>query len=244
MARIAYFDCPSGAAGDMIMGALVDAGAPFEALRDGLHGLDLTGWDLVRHEVRRGDFRATKVDVQIDAAAHRDHRTLGDIVAILERSHLPAPVTERARRIFERLADAEARVHGTTRERVHFHDVGAVDAIVDVTGGVLGLHLLRVETVYVSPLPLGGGFSDGPHGRMPIPGPGTAELLKGFPVVDTGVRRELVTPTGAAILTTLSVSAGAMPPMTVEAVGYGAGTMDLETPNVIRVFLGRAAEVR
>ncbi|PYN17691.1 MAG: hypothetical protein DMD76_30650 [Candidatus Rokuibacteriota bacterium] len=122
MARIAYFDCPSGAAGDMIMGALVDAGAPFEALRDGLHGLDLTGWDLVRHEVRRGDFRATKVDVQIDAAAHQDHRTLGDIVAILERSHLPAPVTERARRIFERLADAEARVHGTTRERVHYAD--------------------------------------------------------------------------------------------------------------------------
>src|SRR5204862_269195 len=104
-----------------------------EALRDGLHGLDLTGWDLVRHEVRRGDFRATKVDVQIDAAADQDHRTLGDIVAILERSHLPAPVTERARRIFERLADAEARVHGTTRERVHFHDVGAVDAIDDVS---------------------------------------------------------------------------------------------------------------
>src|SRR5438046_9835873 len=112
MARIAYFDCPSGAAGDMIMGALVDAGAPFEALRDALHGLDLTDWDLVRHEVRRGDFRATKVDVEIAAAAHH-HRTLGDIGAILEGSRLPAPVTERARRIFERLADAEARVHGT-----------------------------------------------------------------------------------------------------------------------------------
>src|SRR2546427_6022645 len=138
MARIAYFDCPSGAAGDMIMGALVDAGAPFEALRDGLHGLDLTGWDLVRHEVRRGDFRATKVDVQIDAAAHQDHRTLGDIVAILERSHLPAPVTERARRIFERLADAQARVHGPTRGRLHFPDVRAVDPIADVTGRGVG----------------------------------------------------------------------------------------------------------
>src|SRR3989442_1340211 len=204
MARIAYFDCPSGAAGDMIMGALVDGGAPFEALRDGLHGLDLTGWDLVRHEVRRGDFRATKVDVEIDGVADQDHGTLGDIVDILERSRLRAQLRDRARLIFERLADAEARVHGTTRERVHFHDVGAVDAIVDVTGGVLGLHLLRVETVYVSPLPLGGGFSDGPHGRMPIPGPGTAELLRGFPVVDTGVRVELVTPTGAAILTTLA----------------------------------------
>src|SRR3989442_887672 len=171
MARIAYFDCPSGAAGDMIMGALVDAGAPFEALRDGLHGLDLTGWDLVRHEVRRGDFRATKVDVQIDAAAHQAHRTLGDIVAILELSRLPAQVRDRARLIFERLADAEARVHGTTRERVHFHDVGAVDAIVDVTGGVLGLHLLRGETVYVSPLPLGGGFA----GETIVRGEGTID---------------------------------------------------------------------
>jgi len=222
MARIAYFDCPSGAAGDMIMGALVDAGAPFEALRDALHGLDLTGWDLVRHEVRRGDFRATKVDVEIAAAAHHHHRTLGDIVAILDGSRLPAPVTERARRIFERLADAEARVHGTTRDRVQFHDVGAVDAIVDVTGG---------------------GFAEGPHGRMPIPGPGTAELLRGFPVIDTGVRVELVTPTGAAILTTLARPALRPPAMTLTAVGYGAGTRDLPgTPNVLRCFVGESVE--
>src|SRR5215831_18674852 len=158
MSRIIYFDCPSGAAGDMIMAALVDAGAPFEALREGLHGLDLGGWELARHEVRRGDFRATKVDVEIDAAAHHHHRGLADIVAIVQRSRLPAPVAERARRIFERLAGAEARVHGTTPEHVRFHDVGAVDAIVDVTGGALGLHLLGIDTVYVSPLPLGGGF--------------------------------------------------------------------------------------
>ena len=245
MARIAYFDCPSGAAGDMIMGALVDAGAPFEALRDGLRsGLDLTGWDLVRSEVRRGAFRATKVDVAIDASAHQHHRTLGDITAILERSRLPAPVTARARRIFERLADAEARVHGTTREQVHFHDVGAVDAIVDVTGGVLALHLLGVETVYVSALPLGSGFIEGAHGRMPIPGPGTAELLRGFPVIDTGVRAELVTPTGAAILTTLATPAARPPAMTLSGVGYGAGTRDLpNTPNVLRCFVGDTTEI-
>src|ERR671922_697267 len=243
MTRIAYFDCPSGAAGDMIMGALVDAGAPFEALREGLHGLDLGSWELVRHEVRRGAFRATKVDVEIDAAAHREHRTRGDIVAILGRSRRPPAVADRARRIFERLADAEARVHGTTPERVHFHDVGAVDAIVDVTGGALGLHLLGVSSVYVSPLPLGGGFVDGAHGRMPIPGPGTAELLRGFPVVDTGVRFELVTPTGAAILTTLARPALRPPAMTLAAVGYGAGTRDLpDTPNVLRCFVGEAVE--
>lgn len=240
---LAYFDCPSGAAGDMIMGALVDAGAPFEALREGLHGLDLRGWEIVRHEVRRGAFRATKIDVAIDASAQHAHRTLADILAILERSGLPARVAERARRVFERLADAEARVHGTTRERVHFHDVGAVDAIVDVTGGVLALHLLGVDNVYVSPLPLGGGFVEGPHGRMPVPGPGTAELLRGFPVVDTGARVELLTPTGAAILTTLARPAVRPPAMTLAAVGYGAGTRDFpDTPNMLRCFVGEAVD--
>ena len=237
--KIVYFDCPSGAAGDMIMAALVDAGAPLDALRAELRKLPLKGWALVAREVRKGAFRATKIDVEIDRHAHQHHRSLGDILGILEASALAPDVTERAARIFTRLADAEARVHGTTREAVHFHDVGAVDAIIDVTGGVVALALLGAEAVHVSALPLGGGFVGGPHGRIPVPGPGTAELLRGFPVVDTGVRAELVTPTGAAILTTLAASAGRMPAMTVTAVGYGAGTMDLpDTPNVLRAFVG------
>jgi pyridinium-3,5-bisthiocarboxylic acid mononucleotide nickel chelatase len=237
--KIVYFDCPSGAAGDMIMAALVDAGVPFEAFRAELRKLALPGWDLVRREVKKGAFRATKVDVEIDHAAHHHHRSLGDILAILERSPLAPAVKERAERIFGRLADAEARVHGTSRDAVRFHDVGAVDAIVDVTGGVLGLAMLGVETVYVSALPLGGGFVEGAHGRMPVPGPGTAELLRGFPVVDTGVQAELVTPTGAAILTTLAQPAVRVPSMVVSAVGYGAGTMDLPgTPNILRCFVG------
>jgi pyridinium-3,5-bisthiocarboxylic acid mononucleotide nickel chelatase len=241
MSRVVYFDCPSGAAGDMIMAALVDAGVPFEELRTELRKLALTGWDLVRREVMKGAFRATKVDVEIDHAAHHHHRSLADILAILDASPLDAGVKERASRIFGRLADAEARVHGTTRETVHFHDVGAVDAIVDVTGGVIGLAMLGAEVVYVSALPLGGGFVESAHGRMPVPGPGTAELLRGFPVVDTGVRAELVTPTGAAILTTLAQPALRVPPMVVGAVGYGAGTMDLPgTPNVLRCFVGDA----
>jgi uncharacterized protein (TIGR00299 family) protein len=133
-------------------------------------------------------------------------------------------------------------VHGSTVEDVHFHEVGAVDAIVDVTGAVVGLHLLGADTVHVSALPVGGGFVDGAHGRIPLPGPGTAELLRGFPVVDTGVRAELVTPTGAAILTTLATGAGRMPAMTVERIGYGAGTADLpDSPNVLRCFVGQAA---
>jgi pyridinium-3,5-bisthiocarboxylic acid mononucleotide nickel chelatase len=239
--KIAYFDCPSGAAGDMIMGALIDAGVPFDAFRAELRKLALPGWDLLRREVKKGAFRATKIDVEIDAAAHRHDRSLADIQAILEASPLDANVKERAGRVFVRLADAEARVHGTSREAVHFHEVGAVDAIVDVTGGALGLAMLGVGAVYVSALPLGGGFVDGAHGRMPVPGPGTAELLRGFPVVDTGVRAELVTPTGAAILTTLGRPAVSLPPMVIGAVGYGAGTMDLPgTPNLLRCFVGEA----
>lgn len=255
--RIAYFDCPSGAAGDMIVGALVDAGVPFEELTAELAKLRLPGWSLERREVMKGVFRATKVDVHVhdhDHSAgiadhshghhhdqhHHPDRGLHDILALIGASDLPGPVKENAARIFTRLGEAEAHVHGTTVDEVHFHDVGAVDAIVDVTGACLGLHLLGVDQVYCSALPLGGGFVNGAHGRIPIPGPATAELLTGFPVVDTGVQRELVTPTGAAILTTLVQRGGHMPPMTVTGLGYGAGTMDLETPNMIRVFLGTA----
>ena len=257
--RVAYFDCPSGAAGDMVMGAVVDAGVPFDALREELGKLGLSGFTLERREVKKGVFRATKVDVHVhdhdhshgDAghAHHEPHgrhehpdRNLESILALITASGLDAGVKAKAARIFTRLAEAEARVHGTTVDQVHFHEVGAVDAIVDVTGACIGLHLLGVDAVHCSALPVGGGFVTGAHGRIPIPGPGTAELLKGFPVVDTGVKRELVTPTGAAILTTLATSAGTMPAMTVEAVGYGAGDMDLEAPNVLRVFVGRPAD--
>lgn len=257
--RLAYFDCPSGAAGDMVMGALVDAGCPFEALRAELAKLRLPGFTLERREVMKGVFRATKIDVHVHdhdhAGGNAGHahgephgrhqhpdRNLGSILALIAASDLDGPVKANAARIFTRLAEAEARVHGTTVDQVHFHEVGAVDAIVDITGACIGLHLLGVDVVHCSALPVGGGFVTGAHGRIPIPGPGTAELLKGFPVVDTGVKRELLTPTGAAILTTLSASAGTMPAMTVEAVGYGAGDMDLEAPNVLRVFLGRAAD--
>ena len=247
---VAYFDCPSGAAGDMILGALVDAGVPFEALRAELAKLPIGGYMLERREVTKGAFRATKIEVHVhdhDRGAadsghhHHPDRNLLAILDVIAGSSLPAPVKDNARRIFTRLAEAEARVHGTSIDRVHFHDVGAVDAIVDITGACIGLHLLGVETVHCSALPVGGGMVDGPHGRIPVPAPGTAELLRGFPVVDTGVKRELLTPTGAAILTTLAASAGAMPAMTVQSVGYGAGTLDLETPNVVRLFVGEAA---
>ncbi len=243
----------------MVMGALVDAGVPFEALRAELAKLGLPGFTLERREVMKGVFRATKVDVHVHDHDHgagehghshdephgrhqHPRRNLESILGLIGASGLDAAVKAKVARIFTRLGEAEARVHGTTIDQVHFHEVGAVDAIVDITGACIGLHLLGVEAVHCSALPVGGGFVTGAHGRIPIPGPGTAELLKGFPVVDTGVRRELLTPTGAAILTTLAASAGTMPAMTVEAVGYGAGDMDLETPNVLRVFLGQGTE--
>jgi pyridinium-3,5-bisthiocarboxylic acid mononucleotide nickel chelatase len=241
VARVAYFDCPSGASGDMVLGALVDVGVEVGALRAELDKLGVAGWGLAAREVKRGVFRATKVDVEMDRRAQHHHRRLGDITGILTGSGLGPEIVAMATRIFTRLAEAEARVHGSAIDDVHFHEVGAVDAIVDVTGAVIGLHLLGVEAVHVSALPVGGGFVDGAHGRIPIPGPGTAELLRGFPVVDTGVRAELVTPTGAAILTTLATGAGRMPAMTVQRVGYGAGSADLpEAPNILRCFLGEA----
>jgi len=260
ISRIAYFDCPSGAAGDMILGALVDAGVPFETLERELSGLGLAGYRLECSEVMKAGFRATKVHVHLDGYeegpgyfrrlpapdGHPEHhpaghRGLGEILAILERSRLTPVVRDMASRVFRRLAEAEARVHGTTPERVQFHDVGAIDAIVDVTGSCIGLHLLGIDAVHFGTLPVGGGFVQGPHGRIPVPAPAVAELLRGFPTLDNGIRRELVTPTGAAILTTLAAGSGAMPAMRVTAVGYGAGTMELETPNVLRVFVGEAA---
>jgi uncharacterized protein (TIGR00299 family) protein len=236
----------------MILGAVVDAGAPFARLQAELGKLTLAGYTLECREVMKSGFRATKVDVHVepdrrrpDGAGHAHHhhpeRNLRRILEIIEPSDLSPKVRARAARVFARLAEAEARAHGTTVDEVHFHDVGAVDAIVDVVGACVGLDLLGIDAVHCGPLPVGGGFAKGPHGRIPIPGPATAELLKGFPVVDTGVRRELVTPTGAAILTTLAASAGAMPAMTVTAVGCGAGTLELETPNVIRLFVGETA---
>src|SRR5215472_13600166 len=222
----------------MILGALVDAGCPFETLRERLAGVHLSGYELSRREVMKGAFRATKIEVHVDEAPDRSHRNLPAILGLIEDAEVAADVKAAAARIFTRLAEAEGRAHGTPAERVHFHDVGAVDAIVDVVGSCIALSALGVEAIYCSALPIGGGMVRGPHGSIPVPAPGTAELLKGFPLVDTGVKRELVTPTGAAILTTLAASAGVMPAMTLQAVGYGAGTIDLETPNVVRVFLG------
>ncbi|HUN80919.1 MAG TPA: nickel pincer cofactor biosynthesis protein LarC [Phycisphaerae bacterium] len=238
--RIAYFDCFSGAAGDMILGALLAAGLSQEALRNGLKKLAIGGYELDIRPVTKQGFAATKLDVKLTEKP--GHRHLHHIVKIIDGSALSSFVKTESKRIFTRLAEAEARVHGTSIEKVHFHEVGAIDAIIDVVGTVIGLESLCIEQIFCSPLPLGSGTVKCEHGIMPVPAPATAELIKGFPTAPSEEVGELTTPTGAAILTTLARSFGPVPQMTINSIGYGAGTRDNKTcPNVLRVLIGESA---
>jgi uncharacterized protein (TIGR00299 family) protein len=237
---IAYFDCFAGVSGDMILGALVDVGLDLDALRSGLDGLDLPGeFTLEARKVQKHGIAATKVDVA--AQEGHVHRHLGDILAILEKSALTPETAKRAGAIFQTLAEAEAHVHGTTPENVHFHEVGGVDAIVDIVGAVIGLDLLGVTAIHASALTVGTGVTQSAHGRIPIPVPAVVAMCKGVPLRRTTIARELVTPTGAAIITSLATSVGEPMTLTPVSTGYGAGTRDLdEVPNLLRVDLAQA----
>jgi len=221
----------------MVLGALVDAGVELGALEAALASLGVEGWRLEAKLVERGGLRGTHLAVRTDPA--RRFHDLGDMLRPIERSTLPDSVKTRAETVLRRLAAAEARVHRVPVEAVHFHEVGDLDTLVDVVGSVAGLDALGVDQVRVSPLPIGGGTVETAHGRLPVPAPATVELLRGFPVYDNGVAAELVTPTGAAILTTLGTP-GRLPPMTLELIGSGAGTKELAIPNLLRVLVGEA----
>lgn len=238
MTRIAYFDCFSGVSGDMTLGALVDAGLDLEYLRAELGRLPLAGYTLSARPAQRGGLRGVKVDVEIEERG--EERGLHEIEAILSASSLSDEVKSRSLAIFERLAAAEARVHGVSPEEVHFHEVGAVDAIVDVVGAVIGLRAMGVEQVYASPVHVGSGVIRCAHGLLPAPAPATMELLRGAPIYGGDVEAELATPTGAAILATLAQGFGAAPPMRVERIGYGAGSRDLPIPNLLRISIGES----
>ncbi len=239
--RIGYFDCFSGASGDMILGALVDAGLEIDRLAQAITGLGVPGIHLAADQVRRGAFVGTRVQVRTDERG-QPRRTLPDIEAILDRADISEPVRDDARRIFHRLAEAEASVHGTTPDRIHFHEVGALDAIADIVGAAWGIRQLGLDRVHVSPINLGGGSIQAAHGKMPVPAPGTAALLAGIPAYGSEIAAELTTPTGAAILTTLATAHGPMPAMTVERVAYGAGHRDLrEQPNLLRLVIGQVS---
>lgn len=240
--KIAYFDCFSGASGDMILGALLDAGLPIETLRAELQKLDLSHYRIDVCAVVKNGLGASRVVIDIDQAHHEHHhRHLGDIEEIIGGSGLNESVRQKSVAVFRRLAAAEARVHRQPIEAVHFHEVGAMDAIIDVVGSVAGLNALGVEAVHCSALRLGSGTIACAHGVLPVPAPATAELIKGVPAYAGDVAGELLTPTGAAILTTLSSAFGPLPAMDLERIGYGAGTAELSIPNLLRVMIGEAA---
>lgn len=236
MSRIIYFDCFSGVSGDMALGALLDVGLSLEALREALQRLNVGGWDLHASREVRGPLAGTRAHVV--APEGHIHRNLDDICAMIGNSSLSPAVVERSIRVFTLLAEAEARVHGTTIDRIHFHEVGALDAIVDIVGVVAGLDLLGVERVFASPLPLGAGWVQSAHGSLPVPAPATLAILAlaGAPITADETPFELTTPTGAAILATLATFR--RPPMRLHAVGYGFGARQMERPNALRVWLG------
>jgi uncharacterized protein (TIGR00299 family) protein len=245
--KIAYFDCIAGASGDMILGALLDAGLPEAALRQGLAALHLDDFDLRPRRVVKNGFSATKVDVLV--ADDVPARHLPEIEAIVMGSDLAPSIKEQARAIFRRLGEVEANIHDTTLDHVHLHELGGVDTIVDVVGALVGLNALGIGRVYASPLPMGRGFVQGAHGAIPLPAPATLALLahhtpssgEGVPMVGVDLEVELVTPTGAVLLSTLAAGFGPIPAMTLSAVGYGAGGRDLPIPNLLRLLVGDQA---
>lgn len=235
-----HFDCFSGISGDMVLGALVDAGLPLKELARGLKALRAGDYVLRSKGVLRGGLQATKVDVVI-RDGFRSPFSLSRIHRVIASSRLPAPVKEQSREAFERLARAEGLAHRVRPSKVHFHEVGVVDSLVDVVGAILGCHLLGVRRVTASPVNLGSGMIHCAHGRLPVPGPAVAALTKGLPVYSAGPARELATPTGMVLLSLLVQEFGPLPLIRPTAIGYGAGQADPEDwPNVLRVFLGEA----
>jgi hypothetical protein len=234
---ILYLDTFSGISGDMCLGLLVDLGLDPASLEADLRALPVDGWRLEVRAEQRHHLGGTRVEVF--CAQPQPHRSWRDIDGILAAAALPTAVGDRARHIFRRLGEAEARVHRVALEAVHFHEVGAVDAIIDIVGTAIGLHRLGIDEVLCSPLPMSQGLIHGSHGTLPLPAPATLELLRGAPVHDAGCALELVTPTGAAIASGIA-GFGPLPAMTVERVGYGVGGRDLaDRPNLLRGILGR-----
>jgi hypothetical protein len=246
-----YFDCFAGASGDMILGALIDAGVPMEELRRAVGSLAVEGWEISAERVLKQGLSATRFRVHEHAhahthgraePAHHHHHSLSEIERAIGRSALSDAGKARAVRMFRRLAEVEADIHGTTIDRVHLHEVGALDSIIDIVGAVFAFEWMRAARVVCSPLNVGGGVVRSAHGVFPVPAPATVRLLREAPAYSSGVQAELLTPTGALVLTEYASSFGPLPAMRVEKVGYGAGDRDVaETPNVLRVFVGEAA---
>ncbi|MGD8262839.1 MAG: nickel pincer cofactor biosynthesis protein LarC [Desulfobacterales bacterium] len=240
---LAYFDCFSGISGDMTLGSLVDLGVPVSYLEEQLSRIPLTGFSISVTSVHRSGIHARRVSV--DVSDNKTHRNFAEIRSMIASSALPEEVKATSLKVFERLAEAEGRIHNCLPEEVHFHEVGGVDAIVDIVGMALCLKYLDITDVIASRIPLGKGFVECRHGTLPIPAPATLAILKGIPVYGTDIPHELVTPTGAAIITSLAQSFCPMPRMVIQRIGYGAGLRKFENqPNLLRVILGTTSENR
>jgi uncharacterized protein (TIGR00299 family) protein len=242
--KIAYFDCFAGISGDMTLGALVDAGADFEALKAELGKLGLHEFEVTLDRVTKRGISASDITVHTHHHEHDHHhghshgRAFSDIRQLIEGSGLSDGVKQRSIAIFTRLGEAEAKIHAKSIEEIHFHEVGAVDAIVDIVGACICLELLGITQLYCSPIPTFTGMVEIAHGKFPLPAPATVEILKGAPWRELGIEGEIVTPTGAAIVATLAEGFGVMPAMSIESTGYGAGKKDFGIPNVLRVVVG------
>jgi len=245
MPKLAYFDCPTGIAGDMCLGALVHAGVPLDYLRDRLAGLGLADEYEVRAEtVQRRGQAATKVEVELRRDRPAPARHLPEIEGLIGSANLPPRARDWSRQVFRNLAQAEAAVHGQPIERVHFHEVGATDALVDIVGTCLGLDWLGIDALDCSALPTGGGTIQTSHGRLPVPVPAVLQLWqqRQVPIYHNGIERELVTPTGAALMVTLARQFGPPPPLQLQRVGLGAGTAELPLPNLVRLWVGESGD--
>ncbi len=239
--RQAYLDCSSGISGDMFLAVLIDAGVPVDRLFTELKKLPLGFYEFKRTRAVRGGLVGTRVEIR--APGEQPHRTLPDIQNLLEMASLPAQAASQALKVFSRLAEVEGRLHNLPPGEVHFHEVGAVDAVVDIVGACVGLELLEISDLVCSPLNVGGGRVEAAHGTLPVPAPATAELLKDLPIYSSGVEGELVTPTGAALVSTLASGFGPLPPMKVNRIGYGAGERDFPgLSNLARLFVGERVE--
>ena len=239
--KVCHLDCFSGIAGDMLLGALVDAGLELDLLRRTVADLGIDGLSVSADTVKRGGLAATKV--RVEAEHDHPHRSLSTIERVVSESNLDAAVKQSSLRVFRRLGEVEAAAHGIPVEKVHFHEIGAWDSIADIVGGCAGLHALGIERVTCSPINVGSGTVRAAHGIMPVPAPATARLLEGIPTYSEGPRAELTTPTGAAMAATLSGEFGPPPPMRISASGYGAGDRDFPgRANLLRVLIGTAEE--
>lgn len=237
--RIAYFDCFSGISGNMILGGLLDLGVPQDLLQKGLSKLKLESFEIISSVGERAHLRGTHVRIRPKGKSTRE-RSFREIRDLIEKSALDRGIREGSIEVFRRLAEAEGRIHQQEPDEVQFHEVGALDSIVDIVGAFIGIAYLEVDDVYASRIPLGRGMIKSRHGTLPVPVPATMEMLKGVPVYDSKVEGELVTPTGAAWITTMAGQFGNLPDMEIEKVGYGLGDRNLgDVPNILRIFLGK-----